>query len=635
MKHIVIGTAGHIDHGKTTLIKALTGRNTDNLKEEKERGISIDLGFTYFDLPSGRRGGIIDVPGHEKFIKNMLAGVSSIDLVLMVIAADEGIMPQTKEHLQILQLLNVKKGIIVITKIDLVDNQWLDMVIEEVKEEMKGTFLQDAKIQLVSSTTKEGLEELVNAIDSITEEVESKNTVGSLRLPVDRVFSVSGFGTVVTGTILNGSIKEGDMVEIYPSKIQCKVKGIQVHDEKVKLAEAGQRSALNLSNIKVKDIRRGDVVSAVDSMEPSLMVDCNLHYLQSNNRPLENRQRVRLHHGTSELLCRVIILDKQEIKPGENAYVQLRLESPIACKKDDRFVIRNYSPMYTIGGGIIIEPLSKKAKQFDQGHIDELKIKESGSTESILENIIENLSPKFPDKSLIQKSIDLKPNIIEEKINNLKQHGKIIELLMDNNPIYIHVKYMDEKVKLMVHQLEKFHMDNPLKVGMTKEEIKSKVFGKGLKQKIYDEILHILAEKSIININGNYISLNTFSIKYTKEQKEIKEKLILIYNKAGFSPPKYEELASKEKDKKIFKMVYDSLIENGEIIKINEDIALSLSSYNKAKDIVIRYINEKGSITLSEFRDLLNTSRKYAVAIIEYFDYIKLTKRVDDKRVLT
>jgi selenocysteine-specific elongation factor len=635
MKHIVIGTAGHIDHGKTTLIKALTGRNTDNLKEEKERGISIDLGFTYFDLPSGRRGGIIDVPGHEKFIKNMLAGVSSIDLVLMVIAADEGVMPQTKEHLQILQLLNVKKGIIVITKIDLVDSQWLDMVIEEVKEEMKGTFLQDAKIQLVSSTTKEGLEELVNAIDSITEEVESKNTVGSLRLPVDRVFSVSGFGTVVTGTILNGSVKEGDMVEIYPSKIQCKVREIQVHDEKIKLAEAGQRSALNLSNIKVKDIRRGDVVSAVDSMEPSLMVDCNLHYLQSNNRPLENRQRVRLHHGTSELLCRVIILDKQEIKPGENAYVQLRLESPIACKKDDRFVIRNYSPMYTIGGGIIIEPLSKKAKQFDQGHIDELKIKESGSTESILENIIENLSPKFPDKSLIQKSIDLKSNIIEEKINNLKQHGKIIELLIDNNPIYIHVKYMDEKAKLMVHQLEKFHMDNPLKVGMTKEEIKGKVFGKKLKQKIYDEILHILAEKGIININGNYISLNTFSIKYTKEQKEIKEKLILIYNKAGFSPPKYEELASKEKDKKTFKMVYDSLIENGEIIKINEDISLSLSSYNKAKDIVIRYINEKGSITLSEFRDLLNTSRKYAVAIIEYFDYIKLTKRVDDKRVLT
>ena len=635
MKHIVIGTAGHIDHGKTTLIKALTGRNTDNLKEEKERGISIDLGFTYFDLPSGRRGGIIDVPGHEKFIKNMLAGVSSIDLVLMVIAADEGVMPQTKEHLQILQLLNVKKGIIVITKIDLVDSQWLDMVIEEVKEEMKGTFLQDAKIQLVSSTTKEGLEELVNAIDSITEEVESKNTVGSLRLPVDRVFSVSGFGTVVTGTILNGSVKEGDMVEIYPSKIQCKVREIQVHDEKVKLAEAGQRSALNLSNIKVKDIRRGDVVSAVDSMEPSLMVDCNLHYLQSNNRPLENRQRVRLHHGTSELLCRVIILDKQEIKPGENAYVQLRLESPIACKKDDRFVIRNYSPMYTIGGGIIIEPLSKKAKQFDQGHIDELKIKESGSTESILENIIENLSPKFPDKSLIQKSIDLKSNIIEEKINNLKQHGKIIELLIDNNPIYIHVKYMDEKAKLMVHQLEKFHMDNPLKVGMTKEEIKGKVFGKKLKQKIYDEILHILAEKGIININGNYISLNTFSIKYTKEQKEIKEKLILIYNKAGFSPPKYEELASKEKDKKTFKMVYDSLIENGEIIKINEDISLSFSSYNKAKDTVIRYINEKGSITLSEFRDLLNTSRKYAVAIIEYFDYIKLTKRVDDKRVLT
>lgn len=634
MKHIVIGTAGHIDHGKTTLIKALTGRDTDNLKEEKERGISIDLGFTYFDLPSGRRGGIIDVPGHEKFIKNMLAGISSIDVVLMVIAADEGVMPQTKEHLQILKLLNVKKGIIVITKIDLVDKQWLEMVIEQIKEEIKGTFLEEAKIQLVSSKTKDGLQELINTIDSITEEVESKNTLGNFRLPVDRVFSVSGFGTIVTGTILNGSVKEGDIIEIYPSKIQCKVRGIQIHDEKVKAAEAGQRSALNLSNVKVKDIKRGDVISTIDSMEPSLMIDCNLHYLGSNAKPLENRQRVRLHHGTSELLCRVVILDKEDIKPGENAYVQLRLENPIVCKRNDRFVIRNYSPMYTIGGGNIIECLAKKAKRFDEKYIEELIVKESGSTEGILENVIEKLSSMFPDKYLIEKSVGLGEDIIQNELNTLKENGKIIELHSDNN-IYIHKKYLEEKIQYMVNLLEKFHKDNPLKFGMLKEEIKNKVFKKELKQKIYDEILYILDYKNIININGNYISLKNFCIHYTNEQKQAKEKIINIYDKAVFSPPRYEELINEEKDKKLFKMVYDSLIENGEIVKINEEIAFSRENYNNAKNIIIKYIEEKGSITLGEFRDLLNTSRKYAVALIEHFDYIKLTKRVEDKRVLT
>ncbi|WP_027625015.1 selenocysteine-specific translation elongation factor [Clostridium lundense] len=635
MKHIIIGTAGHIDHGKTALIKALTGRDTDNLKEEKERGISIDLGFTYFDLPSGRRGGIIDVPGHEKFIKNMLAGASSIDMVLMVIAADEGVMSQTKEHLQILKLLNIKKGIIVITKIDLVDEQWLKMVIEQIKEEVKGTFLQDAKIHAVSSKTKDGLESLIKLIDSITEEVESKDILGDFRLPVDRVFSVSGFGTIVTGTIVNGRVKEGDIVETYPSKIQCKVRGIQIHDEKVKFAEAGQRTALNLSNVKAKDIKRGDVISSIDNMEPSFMIDCNLHYLNSNVKSLENRQRVRIHHGTSELMCRVVILNKEEIKPGENAYVQLRLENPIVCKKDDRFVIRNYSPMYTIGGGIIIQPITKKAKRFDEKHIEELKVRESGSIEKILENTIEKISLKFPDKFLIEKSIGFNENIIEKEINSLKTQGKIMELQGDSVPIYIHKNFLEEKTQDIVNILEQFHKDNPLRHGIHKEEIKNKAFKKEIRQKIYDEFLQILVRKNIINIDGNYIFLKSFSIHYTKEQKEVKEKIICIYNKRKFSPPTYEELVNEEKDKKLFRMVYDSLIQNGELIRINEDIIFSLENYNKGKDIIIKYIDEEGSITLGEFRDLLHTSRKYAVALIEHFDYVKLTKRVEDKRVLT
>ena len=306
MKHIIIGTAGHIDHGKTTLIKALTGRETDTLKEEKDRGISINLGFTYFDLPSGRRAGIIDVPGHEKFIKNMLAGISSIDVVLLVIAADEGIMPQTREHFEILQLLNVKKGIIVLTKADLVDAEWIEMIKGDMRDEFKGTFLENAPIHAVSSKTKMGFEPLVEEVDKLTEEVDAKDTEGHFRLPVDRVFSVSGFGTVVTGTIISGRIKVGDTVEVYPSKVVTKVRGIQIHDKPEEFGEAGQRCAINLANIKISEISRGDVVSKENIMEPSFSIDCALYYLKSAEKPLVNRQRVRLYHGTDEILCRVV-----------------------------------------------------------------------------------------------------------------------------------------------------------------------------------------------------------------------------------------------------------------------------------------------------------------------------------------
>lgn len=343
MKHIIIGTAGHIDHGKTTLIKALTGRETDTLKEEKDRGISINLGFTYFDLPSGRRAGIIDVPGHEKFIKNMLAGISSIDVVLLVIAADEGIMPQTREHFEILQLLNVKKGIIVLTKSDLVDAEWIEMIKGDLKDEFKGTFLENAPIHAVSSKTKTGFEALVMDIDKITEEVAAKDTEGHFRLPVDRAFTISGFGSVVTGTIISGRVKVGDTIEVYPSKVVTKVRGIQIHDKPEEFGEAGQRCAINLANIKLSEIGRGDVVSKVNIMEPSFSIDCVLYYLKSAKKPLVNRQRVRLYHGTDEILCRVVILDREEIAPGESAYVQLRLEKQINAQRNDRFVLRSYS----------------------------------------------------------------------------------------------------------------------------------------------------------------------------------------------------------------------------------------------------------------------------------------------------
>lgn len=634
MKHIVIGTAGHIDHGKTTLVRALTGRETDTLKEEKLRGISINLGFTFFDLPSGKRAGIIDVPGHEKFIKNMLAGVSSIDVVLLVIAADEGIMPQTREHFEILQLLNVKKGIVVLTKADLVDEEWLDMVKEEIKEEFKETFLEKAPMYSVSSKSGQGIDDLVKAIDRITEEVEAKDTEGHFRLPVDRVFSISGFGTIVTGTIISGRIKEGETVEIYPSKMPSKIRSIQVHEKSVPFAEAGQRCALNIANIKVNEVQRGDLISKERIMEPSSIIDCNLYYLKAADRPLENRQRVRLYHGTDEILCRVIILDREEIKPGERAYVQLRLEKPITAQRNDRYVIRSYSPMYTIGGGAIIEPVAKKAKRFDEDYLQHIKIKESGKTENIIEATVEKLSGEYPGEFEILKALGKNEEDISKKLEELFEDKKLIKLTSGDKTIYIHKNFLKNKINELENILSNFHKNNPLKIGISKEEIKNKTFGKNIKQKAYDELLLLLEERNVIKLHNNFISLYGYTVELSKDMASMADRIEKAYRDGKYTPPKYEDIAGAEKDKTKFKMVFDYLLDSSKLIKVGEDCIFTNDNYENAKLLVRNYILEKGSLTAAEGRDILNTSRKFAVALLEHFDNIKLTKRVEDKRVL-
>lgn len=634
MKHIIIGTAGHIDHGKTTLIKALTGRETDTLKEEQDRGISINLGFTYFDLPSGRRAGIIDVPGHEKFVKNMLAGISSIDVVLLVIAADEGIMPQTKEHFEILQLLNVKRGIVVLTKADLVDNDWVGMVKEEIKEEFKGTFLEGAPIHAVSSKNKLGFEKLIKDIDKITEEVEPKDTEGHFRLPVDRVFSISGFGTVVTGTIISGRVNVGDTVQIYPSKTISKVRGIRIHDVPCEFGEAGQRCAINLSNVKVSEVERGNVIAKEDKMEASYSIDCSLYYLKSAEKPLLNRQRVRLYHGTEEILCRVILLDKEEVEPGQTSYVQLKLEKPITAQRNDRYVIRNYSPMFTIAGGTIIEPVARKAKRFNNEYLKDLQIKESGKNENILENTIKNLSANYPDIQVILKNLGKNMENIEEKLEELVEDRKIIKLKALEAPIFIHSNYLKEKTSELERLLVEYHKKNSLKFGMSKEEVKTKIFGKNIKQKIYDEILGVLVERKKINVSEKFISLIEFKIKFTKDQERMKDIIIKEFKDAAFNPPKFMDMATREKDKSAFKMVYEALLDQSILFKLNEDCTLLKEHYDKAKFLIKEYIEKNGSIAAGSAREVLDTNRKYAVAILEYLDSIKFTKRVENDRIL-
>ena len=634
MKNVIIGTAGHIDHGKTTLIKALTGRDTDRLKEEKERGISIDLGFTYFDLPSGKRAGIIDVPGHEKFIKNMLAGIGGIDVVVLVIAADEGIMPQTKEHLNILKLLQVNKGIIALTKKDLVDNEWLEMIVEQVQQAAEGTFLEEAKIISVSSVKGDGLKELISEIDRLTEVVEQKDITSNFRLPVDRVFTVAGFGTVVTGTLISGTINEGDRVELYPSNLECRIRSIQVHEKSVKKAEAGQRVAVNIANVKVEEVHRGDVLSKPGSMESTMMIDAKMEMLDDAPMTIDNRDRLRLYHGTSEIMCRVVLLDREELKPGESAFVQLRLEEQVACQKSDRFVIRFYSPMITIAGGTILDPNPPKRKRFKEDVLEELSIKEKGDPVEVVDQFLLQNSDKFYEKKEIIKQLGMDSNSFISIIEILNDRSLAVEFKQGEDRYFAHVKYLSIVGEQLEKLLAQFHSKNPLKAGISKEEIKSKLF-EPIKPKLYDAIISYYVENNYIKLENQFVAKWDFEVAFTENQSKIKTYLMNKYSDSKYNPPKFSDIMAENRfDKNQMQMVYNALIDMGYLVRLEEDIAFAKDAYNQAIQGVKEHIAQKGSIQLGEFRDLLGTSRKYAMALLDSFDQQKITKRVEDKRIL-
>jgi selenocysteine-specific elongation factor len=634
LKNVIIGTAGHIDHGKTTLIKALTGRNTDRLKEEKERGISIDLGFTYFDLPSGKRAGIIDVPGHEKFIKNMLAGIGGIDIVVLVVAADEGIMPQTKEHLNILKLLKVKKGIIVLTKIDMVDSEWLEMISDQVHLEVADTFLEEAKIIPVSSIKGDGLKDLIAEIDKLAEVVEQKDISANFRLPIDRVFTVAGFGTVVTGTLISGIIKEGDKIELYPSNLQSRIRSIQVHEKSVKEAEAGQRVAVNIANVKVEEILRGNVLAKPDSMEPTMMIDAKMEMLDDSLMTIDNRDRLRLYHGTSEIMCRVVLLDRDELKPGESAFVQLRLEEKIACQKSDRFVIRFYSPMITIAGGTILDPNPPKRKRFREDVMEELIIKEKGDPIEVVEQFLLQSSDKFYEKKEMIKQLGLINDSFKNIIEVLKDKSLAVEFKQGEDSYYAHARYLNVVGVQLEKLLDQFHSKNPLKAGISKEEIKSKLF-EAVKPRLYDAILDYYVQNNYIKLENQFVAKADFKVVFTENQSKMKDFLLNVYSENKYNPPKFTDILGSSKfDKNQIQMVYNALINMGYLVRIEDDIAFVKDAYNQGIQSVKEHIAQNGSIQLGEFRDLLGTSRKYAMALLDNFDQQKITKRVEDKRIL-
>ena len=462
MKNIIIGTAGHIDHGKTTLIRALTGRNTDRWEEEQRRGITIDLGFTYFDLKNGDRVGIIDVPGHERFINNMVAGVVGMDLVMLVVAADEGIMPQTREHMDILGQLGIEKSILVLNKCDLVEEDWIELVEEEIKEELEGTFLENAPIVEVSAATGKGIPELIQVIEKLTaEEVVEKDVNTIPRLPIDRVFSLSGFGTIITGTLLAGTISKEDNLQVYPIGKECKIRNIQVHGQDVEKCYAGQRVAINLSNVKKSELRRGCVLAPPNNMKNTTLLDVKLNVLPSSMRVLTNHTRLHLFTGTSEILCRAVLLDKEEIGPDESGFVQLRLEEEIALRRGDKFVVRFYSPMETIGGGVVLEPNPKKKKRFDQNAIEELKRKESGSSEDVIELHVKSHGETMITMTELAKLTALSLEEVMEDVQSLEKQGIVKVFRMKKDSYVWHTVHEQNMRHQLVQTIGEYHERYP------------------------------------------------------------------------------------------------------------------------------------------------------------------------------
>ncbi|WP_419742602.1 selenocysteine-specific translation elongation factor [Paraclostridium dentum] len=626
MKNVIIGTAGHIDHGKTTLIKALTGRETDTLAEEKKRGISINLGFTYFDLPSNKRAGIVDVPGHEKFIKNMLAGASGLDMVLLVVAADEGVMPQTVEHMDILTFLNIKKGMIVLTKSDTVEEDFRELVKEDIREKVKGTFLEDAEIIEVDSISKKGLDNLINKIDKMTDEIEDKNLDTPARLNIDRVFSIKGFGTVVTGTLIEGKISIDDDLVIYPKELKTKIRSIQVHGEGVETAYAGQRTAINISNVKVEEINRGDVLASPHSLEEAMMLDVRLSVVKHTDAGLKHWDRLRLYHGTREILCRAVPLEVEEIMPGESGLVQLRLEESIVAKKGDKFVVRRYSPMETIGGGIVIDTNPRKHKRFDTNVIEALKIKEKGELSDILEAYLKNNSRNYPNiKEIMSYSGESEDNI-KKSLEKLIGQDKVICI----NNMYMHINQYNALKEKAESELQAYHKKFRLREGMLKEEVRSKVESK-FKTRDFDVLLDLFINDDLIKVNGNFVSLKKFNVVFNEKQTKIKNEIEKILNNAGLN--NIYAIEDITNNKKEYEEVLESLIGNT-VVRIEDSYLMSSKVYNDAKEKLIKYLEENKEITLGDYRDLVNSSRKNCMIILEDFDRNKITKRVENKRVL-
>ncbi len=626
----VIGTAGHVDHGKSTLVKALTGIDPDRLKEEKEREMTIDLGFAWLTLPSSESVGVVDVPGHADFIKNMLAGVGGIDAALLVVAADEGIMPQTREHIAILDLLQVKSGVIALTKTDTIDDpEWLELMQDDVRKELASTSLAGARIVPVSSRTRAGLDSLKKELDDVLARTATRRDWGKPRLPIDRVFTIAGFGTVATGTLLDGSFSVGQEVEIQPSGLRARVRGLQSHKEKVEFASPGRRLAINLSGVSPEQLKRGDVVAALDTLAPTQTIDVRLRWLDDAPQPLTHNTRLEFFSGAFETLARVRLLGEKELAPGKEGWAQLVLQDAAALAKHDRFIVRQPSPSLTVGGGFVVDAHpAKRHRRFKPEVIGRLERIASGSPADVLLEVLARIEPTSADELL--KQSNLPRDEAQAALQQLTTNGQVISLTLGVEMLHatslLSLAGWHALVEKIRGTLGTYHKQFPLRAGMAREELKSKL---GLNAKLFDLVMTRAATENVVVDSANSVRLATHEVTFTPAQQKQISQLLTALNKNKFSPPSYDECVAI-----VGADMLNALMEQGRVVRVSDSVVFSAEAYSEMVERVRAHLMQQGSITVAQVRDLFNASRKYALGLMEHLDDIKLTKRVGDERVL-
>jgi selenocysteine-specific elongation factor len=620
----VIGTAGHVDHGKSTLIKRLTGINPDRLKEEQEREMSIELGFAWFTLPDGSEVGIVDVPGHRDFIENMLAGIGGIDAVLFVVAADEGVMPQTREHLAILDLLHIPAGVVALTKIDLVSEpDWLDLVEADLRDTLKGTVLEDAPILRVSAVTGEGIDTLVENLQNVLRQHPHRADLGRPRLPVDRVFTLPGFGTIVTGTLLDGRLSVGDEIQILPPAVKGRIRGLQTHKQAEQTALPGSRTAVNISGISVDQVARGDVVVYPGDYQTTTMIDVFCTLLPDAGTPLKHNDEVKLFLGAAEVMARMRLLGLQVFPPGGEAFLQLMLQTPVVALRGDRFIIRRPSPAETIGGGQVVDPHpARRYRRFNQERLAALEQLLVGTPEDILLQSAQKLGPTALDHLLVSSGLEDAP--AREAYNALIDQGALIAF---NNERLIMLQETFLRLKEdITTSLSAYHQQYPLRPGMPREWLKSQL---ARNTKAFDPVVRWMAEEGILVEDGADLRLSEHEIRFSVEQQAQIDALMEDFNAQPYSPPSYKHSSEKVGDELLV-----ALIATGKLTRVSEDVLFQSPILAEMKQAVVAHIQEKGSLTLAELRDKFDTSRKYAVAVLEYLDKGGVTIRRGDVRVL-
>ena len=630
MKHVVVGTAGHIDHGKTSLVKALTGTDTDRLPEEKARGITIDLGFAFLEEAGGLTIEIVDVPGHERFVKNMLAGVGGIDLAMLVIAADEGVMPQTREHLAICQLLHIKGGLVALTKVDLVDPEWLELVRDDVARLLEGTFLAGADIVPVSSRTGAGLPELRAALAALAGRVPPKTVDQTARMPIDRVFTVKGFGTVITGTLTAGHIATEDRVEIFPRGLQTRVRGLQVHGHTQTKAEAGQRTAINLQGVERVAVERGDVVAPPGSLLPADLVDATVELLADAPRPLRTRERVRFHAGTQEVMARVLLVGRTELTQGERAYGRFRLERPVVALPGDRFVIRSYSPIMTIGGGTLLDVAPPRFKRKAPALVAHLELLERGDPPAVVEEHLRQAAAAGLRLADLRARAPFGPAELRGVLDELQARGAILAV---DREWFLHREASDRLRAETLSLLEGFHAENPLRGGISREELRSRAGN--AQERVFAQLLASLESEGLVRSERDQVRLAAHVIRLSPEQQRVVDGVEAEYLAAGAAPPSPEEALSRQGVQGGDRHeLFHLLVADRRLVRVRESLYFHAEALRTIQERVVAHLRERKEIGPGDVKDLLGVSRKYAIPLMEYFDAQRVTVRQGERRIL-